>query len=185
LSNRRKSHLSDPQLTRLKDLICASTGLWFSPERWLELDYGFKAAALQLGFEDPDSCARWLLSKAPLSRRETEILATHLAVGETYFFREKRTFNALQKTVLPAVIGANRARGARRLRIWSAGCATGEEVYSIAILLKQTIPDLCDWKITLMGTDINPVFLKSAVKGIYGEWSFRDAPAGMKESYFL
>jgi chemotaxis protein methyltransferase CheR len=74
--------------------------------------------------------------------------------------------------------------GDKRLRIWSAGCCTGEEPYSIAILLSRLIPDLTNWNITLLGTDINQRFLRKASEGIYSKWSLRETPAWMTERYF-
>jgi chemotaxis protein methyltransferase CheR len=111
------------------------------------------------------------------------VLADHLTVGETYFFREPRTFEILADTILPELIRQRRG-DQRRLRIWSAACCTGEEPYSIAMVLHQAIPDLADWNITLLATDINPRFLRKAERGIFGSWSFRDTPAWIRQRYF-
>jgi chemotaxis protein methyltransferase CheR len=89
----------------------------------------------------------------------------------------------LEERILPELI-RKRRDGDRRFRIWSAGCCTGEEPYTIAILLKQVLPDLEDWQITILATDINPRFLQKASEGVYGEWSFRGVPPGIKERYF-
>jgi len=70
------------------------------------------------------------------------------------------------------------------LRIWSAGCATGEEPYTIAILLSRLIPDIHKWQITLLATDINPRSLERAAEGIYREWSFRGDFQWLKDAYF-
>ena len=70
------------------------------------------------------------------------------------------------------------------LRIWSAGCATGEEVYSLAILVQRMLPDFKQWNTTILGTDINPQVLAKAESGVYGEWSFRNAPDWLKNGYF-
>jgi chemotaxis protein methyltransferase CheR len=81
------------------------------------------------------------------------------------------------------LIGA-REKGDRRLRIWSAGCATGEEPYSIAIALRRALPALADWNITILATDINPKMLRTAAAGVYGEWSFRNTPPWLQEGCF-
>ncbi|MCL6635700.1 MAG: tetratricopeptide repeat protein [Peptococcaceae bacterium] len=78
----------------------------------------------------------------------------------------------------------SRRETARRLRIWSAGCSTGEEPYSIAITLTRAIPGWQEWDITILATDINPRFLRKAAEGIYGRWSFRGAPPWVKDKYF-
>jgi chemotaxis protein methyltransferase CheR len=110
-------------------------------------------------------------------------MSAQLTVGETYFFRERKTFEALRNSVIPGLISSRR-NGERRLRAWSAGCCTGEEPYSLAILLHEILPDFGDWKVTILATDINPRFLRSAINGTYGEWSFRDCPADFKKQYF-
>ena len=125
----------------------------------------------------------WLLSSEPPTRNQIEILASYLTIGETYFFREKQTFEILEERILGDLIKTRR-QNERRLRIWSAGCCTGEEPYSIAILLSKMLPDLKDWNISILATDINPRFLHKASEGVYSKWSFRDCPQGVKERYF-
>jgi len=156
-------------------------GLHFPRERWHDLEHGVSSAAAEFGFGDAETCIKWLVS-SQLMKQELEILASHLTIGETYFFREKKSFEVLEENILPGLI-RSRMENERRLRIWSAGCATGEEPYSIAILLTRMIPDLKDWNITILAMDINPRFLTKAQKGLYSEWSFRDAPAWTK-NYF-
>jgi len=173
---------SDQLNMSLSDLLTARTGLYFPAERWRDLGRGIAAAAPALGMPDAESCAHWLLS-APLTRHQIEVLASHLTVGETYFFREKMSFETLEQHVLPQLIRA-RAHTERRLRIWSAGCCTGEEPYSVAMLLDRLIPDQQDWNITLLATDLNPAFLRKAADGVYGKWSFRDTPDWLRERYF-
>jgi chemotaxis protein methyltransferase CheR len=124
----------------------------------------------------------WLLS-ASLTKTQLDVLASHLTIGETYFFRENKTFEILAEKVLPELVRSRR-NGARRLRIWSAGCCTGEEPYSLAILLQQVIRDLADWFVTILATDINVRFLRKAAAGVYSEWSFRQTPAWFKSRYF-
>ncbi|MES2366965.1 MAG: CheR family methyltransferase [Pseudomonadota bacterium] len=177
-----RSSLPDSLLSSLSDFLAAQTGLYFPKKRWSDLERGIVAAARQFGLPDAQACAHWLLS-APLTRSQIETLASHLTVGETYFFREKRSFEALEQHILPALLHA-REHTERRLRIWSAGCSTGEEAYSIAMLLDQLIPDPEKWNITILATDINPAFLGKAAAGMYGEWSFRDTPAWIRARHF-
>ena len=168
--------------SRLSDSLGAQMGLHFSEARRGDLERGIAAAAPAFGMASAEACARWLLS-APLTRNQIEILAGRLTVGETYFFRDKRSFEILEERIIPELLRA-RAASERRLRIWSAGCCTGEEPYSIAILLARMIPDLRDWNISILATDIHPSFLHKASLGVYGDWSFRDTPPGVKERFF-
>jgi chemotaxis protein methyltransferase CheR len=178
----RASTVPSTQQRQLSKFVAEKMGLHFPPEHWSDLQRGLAEAATEFGFEDVEVCADWLLS-APLTKAQLQTLASHLTIGETYFFREKQTFEVLAHRVLPDLIHSRRGRE-QQLRLWSAGCCTGEEAYSLAILLQQLIPDLVDWQVTILATDINPHFLQKAAAASYGEWSFRDAPVGFKELYF-
>ncbi len=169
-------------LCNLSSYVAGRMGLHFPRERWHDLMRGIEAAAPELGFDSKERCIEWLLS-SPLRKDQIEILAGYLTVGETYFFRDKHTFDALEQTILPELIRQRRDQG-QRVRIWSAGCCTGEEAYSIAIQLSQCLPDLAAWNITILATDINPQFLQRASAGIYSEWSFRNTPSWVKGRYF-
>ena len=176
------SKIPEELLDALSDYVNSRMGLHFPLERRRDLERGMSQAAPELGFDDAESCARWLLV-SPLTTQQVETLASHLTVGETYFFRDRKLFEILEGSILPALIEERRKTG-RQLRIWSAGCATGEEPYSIAILLGRMIRDIEDWNITLLATDINPLFLHRSLSGTYGEWSFRDVQPWIKKRYF-
>ncbi len=174
--------LPDELLSALSEFVAARTGLHFPQARWRDLERGVAAAARDFGLPDAESCARWLLS-TPLARNHIEILASHLTVGETYFFREQRSLEVLEAQILPELLRSRRDDG-RHLRIWSAACCTGEEPYSIAMLLDRMMPDPKACPVTMLATDINPQFLRKAAEGVYGEWSFRGTPGWMRERYF-
>lgn len=108
-----------------------------------------------------------------------------LTVGETYFFRNQAHLKALRENVLPELINRRRRAGDRHLRIWSAGCATGEEPYSLAMLLHDLVPDIEMWSIDLLGTDINEEFLERAKTGFYRSHSFRgETPDWLQQRWF-
>jgi chemotaxis protein methyltransferase CheR len=174
--------ISHVLLAQLSDVIATRMGLHFPGARWHNLERRIRAVARELDFPDAAACIRWLLS-APLTQHQIAVLASHLTIGETYFFREPHVFAMLEEEILPALMRARRER-TRRLRIWSAGCATGEEPYSIAISISKVIPDRRGWDITLLATDINPRFQQTAAKGVYRAWSFRETPAWIKARYF-
>ncbi len=175
-------HLSAYLLAQLSTLINTQVGLHFPQERWQDLERGIKSATQEFGFKGIEAGAEWLLS-SPLDQSQIEILAGHLTIGETYFFREQPSLDALERHILKNFLQTRR-HNHRRLRIWSAGCCTGEEPYTLAIILHQLIPDLKDWNILILATDINPNFLKKATRGIYREWSLRRTPASIKKKYF-
>lgn len=169
-------------LPRLSEYLTAKIGLHFSNRNRNELHQKMTAAMADFGFEDVGEFIEWLLSSMP-TQKQIEILASHLTVGETYFLRERRAFEILEQSILPGLVDVRR-RTEKRLRFWSAGCSTGEEPYSIAILLDKLIPDLKSWNITILATDINTAALRKADEGIYSDWSFRDAPPFFKDKYF-
>ncbi|MCK9607488.1 MAG: hypothetical protein M0R33_13690 [Methylomonas sp.] len=171
-----------PLLQHFSEFLAQQIGLHFPPERWCDLQRGIEAAAQEFDRQDAGDCMQWLLS-TPLDRRRIEILARHLTVGETYFFRDPQVFDALQTRILPVVIRSRRQTG-RVLRFWSAGCASGEEAYSLAILLQRMIPDFKQWRIDILATDINPQALAKAESAVYNDWSFRNAPDWLKTDYF-
>ncbi|WP_440950760.1 CheR family methyltransferase [Methanosphaerula subterraneus] len=166
----------------ISDRITEVLGLSFPEERWRDLARGITAAAEELGCASPEAFVEWLVH-APPESREIEVLARNLMIGETYFFREKQVFSILQETIFPTLIQSRRGAD-RQLRIWCAGCSSGEEPFSVAILLHRLIPDIEDWRVTIHATDINPDALKKAGQGIYTEWSFRETEPWLKREYF-
>lgn len=173
---------SEELMFETSELIAGRLGLNFPKERWTDLERGLSNAAKELGFKNAEAVAKWCLTNH-IDKNQIEILAGHLTIGETYFLREEHSFQLLKTNILPGII-QKRNDTDKRLRIWSAGCCTGEEPYSVAILLNELITDLKNWNISVLATDINPGFLRKAIDGIYSEWSFRNTPGWIKEKYF-
>ncbi len=175
--------ISDQLLSRFSEFVTARFGLHFPKKRWRDLARKIVLLTDDFGFTDAAACIQWLIS-AQLTATHLDTLVCRLTIGETYFFRERKSFDALETRILPALIGSRREKE-KRLRIWSAGCSTGEEAYSIAILLQRMIPDLPRWNITILATDVNPESLRKAVRGEYGDWSFRSNPGWVRDRYFI
>jgi len=113
---------------------------------------------------------------------ELAAIATELTVGETYFFRNPDHFAAFAETVLPE---RQRERGdVHRLRILSAGCASGEEAYSLAISLRTAAVQLGGWTLDIVGIDVNPASLARAAEGRYSPWSLRETPPQVTARFF-
>ena len=169
-------------LKQLSELIGSYTGLDLRKDREQALQRAVRNAAANLGFEDALSYCRWIL-EAPWGEDRIRSLVEYVTIGETHFFRDKKFFHALEETILPQLIRIGRS-SQRTLRIWSAGCATGEEPYSIAILIQKLIPDLSSWQVDIVGTDVNREFLRKASAGIYNQWSFRGVSRSVQGAYF-
>jgi chemotaxis protein methyltransferase CheR len=118
-------------------------------------------------------------------KREEEIvvLVDNLTTNETYFFRENAQLKAFSDEILPELRSRN--AGKKSLRIWSAGCSTGEEPYTIAILLLESGNWWRDWQVEIMGSDINQRVLHTARKGMYKKGSHRATPPDMLQKYFI
>ncbi len=117
------------------------------------------------------------------SFKEWRKLAVLLTNTESYFFRDQGQFNVLRNHIFPEIIKRNRNH--RTIRICSAGCSSGEEPYSLAIVLREIIPDLDQWNLVVFGVDINQEALKKAEAGIYTSWSFRNFNVEIKQQDFL
>ncbi len=175
--------LSDDVYVSARSVIASRLGLDFPEARRVDMERGLIGALRAASISTPEGYLAWLAA-LPDRSREWERLAGFLTVGETYFFRDRASFDGLERHVLPALIAARRSEGLRRLRVWSAGCATGEEPYSLAILLDRLLPDRSDWSLTILATDINSKALEKAEQGRYREWSFRQTPPWLRERYF-
>ena len=173
--------LTSATLQAFAGFLAGKFGLHFRRERFSELAQKMVTLAHQEGVEDLDRYLLQLMS-APLGKERLRLLAGALTIGETYFLRDPKSYQVLEERVLPGLVAARR-RGNRTIRIWSAGCSTGEEPYSIAIILSRVLRDLAGWKITILGTDLNEQALERARLGVYGNWSFRNAP-GWLMHYF-
>ncbi len=157
----------------LETLVARKTGLKVDPTRHAEIEQILSAMGGIVGLPTFPALLHMLVnSKAtdPLWRQ----LIDRITIGETYFFRDSAQCGVLQNTVLPNLIAKRRATGFRHLSLWSAGCATGEEPYTLAIMLRELIPDIADWTFAILGTDINLNSLETARKGIYKARSFRE-----------
>lgn len=163
-------------------LIAERTGLHFPEERWSQLSRTLEVAAKELGFDSLEACVGSLASGG-LRPRDIDAMASHLTVGETYFFRDPASFAALEQEILPRLV-ARRFAGTRTLRLWSAACCTGEEAYSLAISCARALPDIWAWNVSILATDINPRFLAKGEAGVYSERSFRGAPAWLRPQFF-
>ena len=174
--------MSDEEFRQLKDLVYAHSGLHFGPDSkyLLERRLGKRLQALQLkSFKDYYYYLRYHKNK---DDEFTEVINT-LTTNETYFFREDFQLKTFVKEILPEIRTKKEQIGDKKIRIWSAGCSSGEEPYTLAMLiLDQGLFD--GWQIDIVGTDISQRVLQIARKGIYGQSSFRSTDARYLRKYF-
>lgn len=175
--------IPDEVHSKARALIADRLGLDFPENRQADLERGLRQALAQSSIRPPEQYLAWLAT-LPDESPEWSRLASSLTVGETYFFRDRSCIDALEQQILPALIAARRSTGFLRLRCWSAGCATGAEPYSLAILLNQLLPDHPKWALTILATDINPAALELAQLGLYSDWALRETPQWLRDRYF-
>ncbi len=179
---RRSLSLSYGDYLRFSQLAQDRFGLRFPEKRYADLEQGIRHAFAASTCSDLNQYYQVLLDSHD-GGVEMDRLVNALTINETYFFRDAGQFDALYTRVLPQII--ERRRPLRTMRIWSAGCASGEEPYSIAMILRDLLPDVDDWSITILGTDVNTEALDRARKATYSDWSFREERAKMLRPRFF
>jgi chemotaxis protein methyltransferase CheR len=169
----------DVLLSQITRLIEQRTGLTASTQLHAEID----GLARQAGKGNLEVVFKTLQAHDETAALWQQILRA-LTIGETYFVRDAEYFRLLRENILPGLILARRRQGRFFMDIWSAGCSTGEETYSIALVLSELLPDLSQWTIRLVGTDINLQALEQARLGIYRAWAFRQTEDIFQPRYF-
>ncbi len=173
--------LTPAQLQPFKAFLLTHSGLHFSQHNLRMLERGLLRRMQTLQITRPDDYFGYLESTANNYDELNKLLGL-LTVGETCFFRYRAHREALLHFVLPQIITHNQKQ--KKLRIWSAGCSTGEEPYSLAILLQEHFPELADWDVQIIATDINKRALRQAREGVYGPRSLRLVEDSLRRRYF-
>ena len=165
----------------LRDLVNAHAGLHFDDEALVLFDRRLadRLATLQLsGYDEYYKYLRFNVR----GQNELDEVLERVTTNETYFFRQEYQLRAFKNEILPRVYESNSAR--RRLAIWSAGCSTGEEVYTLAMLIHES--DLFEgWDVRVVGSDICKQNVTFARRGIYRGGAFRTTPLEYRRSYFI
>jgi chemotaxis protein methyltransferase CheR len=155
--------LTDSQFAAIASLLHAAAGLSFDETRRESL--GFSIAERMRATSNPDVTAYLEVLSGPAASTERQCLLDEVTIPETHFFRNPPQIRALRKHVLPELL--RQAAGSRRLRIWSAGCSTGEEPYTVAMLLRELLPAYTGWDIKVIATDISTRALSAAKAARY------------------
>lgn len=175
----------DPELIRLRDLIYQVAGI-FHPDnklRLLEDRCGRRMKELKTNsLREYFEC----LTIKPLRQAEMVALLNEITIGETCFFRNQPQLDALRQIVLPKILEAKAKLPIRRLRIWSAGCSTGEEPYTLSmLLLEEGAGRLKDWIVEIVATDLNERSLAHCKNAVYGTYSTRNLTSYYRQKYFV
>ncbi|MEW6377770.1 MAG: CheR family methyltransferase [Thermodesulfobacteriota bacterium] len=178
---------------KFRNLVTLRSGLYFKDYDLKDLENALLYRMCERKIDSPLTYYS-LLTVSEGKEDEFRELLNHLTVNHTYFFRNEPQFKALKEKILPEIIARKKDRmitnpretdGKPSLRIWSAGCSTGEEPYSIAIVVKEAIPDSKNWNIQIVATDASTSALEVARKGTYGQNSMRLVSKEQRALYFI
>jgi len=168
------------QFDEFKQLLAQKIGMHIPPDAHERFVRMLHERATRMGYATLEEYRIFLAGQN--ASGEWEEFARAFISCETFFFRDHGQFDLLRLRLLPELIA--RHRNDKTLRLWSAGCASGEEAYSLAMLVDMLLPDHGDWNLLILGTDIDSSAIAKARQGHYGQWSFRMVPATLQRRYF-
>ncbi len=174
----------DPVYRQIRDLVYKASGIYKAEEKLYLLADGCGRRMKLLGVRTPRQY--WdCLTAQPQREQELRELLNEITTGETCLFRSQPQLDALRKVILPELAAQETKQITRRLRIWSAGCSTGEESYTLAMnLLEESERLLKGWTIEILATDLNDRSVETAKAGIYGGYALRNTTDYFKRKYF-
>jgi chemotaxis protein methyltransferase CheR len=174
--------MTDKQFADLRKIIYARSGIHFPDAKKYVLESRLGNRLLELEIEDYDQYISYL-TIGPYQQDEFQEMFNRITINETSFFRNEPQLDVFERQVLPELLEAR--KGVRRLRLWSAACSTGEEPYTLAIMLHRTLgARLSDWRIEILGSDISEKVLEIAQEGVYSDYAMRSTNALVKQRYF-
>jgi chemotaxis protein methyltransferase CheR len=164
----------------LRDLVSERLGVWFGPESKASLERRLRERLAVRGLSSFSDYYQ-LLKYGAVGSEEWDEAGDLLTTHETYFFREDYQLRAFQNEILPIL--ANKSP--RRIHVWSAGCSTGEEAYTIAMLILESGLFDRGWDVRVYASDLSKKCIAAARRGVYGPASFRTTPEEMKDKWFV
>lgn len=176
--------LSPEQFQRFRDLIEKRCGVHFDASQRASLDASLRARMEQLGLARIDDYHDQL--RRPTSEEEFRKLINLVTVTETCFFRDPSQFRLIRRHILPTLLASREGGRPRMIRIWSAGCSSGAEAYSIALMLSDMglLGATSDWRFEIVGSDVNTEVLDTAIRGVYSARALRNIESGLQQRYF-
>jgi chemotaxis protein methyltransferase CheR len=172
------AELTPADVERFRTIVAQKLGLEFDDGKLDQLTLVLRERGRCPEVRSPAAYLELLASRA--GSEELGRLAEYLTVAETYFFRNPNHFRAFSEVVVPARLAAN----AGPLRILSAGCASGEEAYSLAIVLNERRHELAGRQLAIHAVDLNPAVIRKAIRASYSQWSLRSTSKELCERYF-
>jgi chemotaxis protein methyltransferase CheR len=178
------SEISVEQFQRLSQHIYQKLGLHFDEKKIYFLKKRVEKRMAALRIDDPQDYV-FMVGYADPQGVEMQALANLVTTNETYMFREYDQLQAFANHCLPEVLSAKQARGERTLRIWSAGCSSGEEAYTLAMIVQEVFPQAQSWDCEIIATDIDENMLRRVAAARYGDRSVADVPEEYRKKYLI
>jgi chemotaxis protein methyltransferase CheR len=174
----------DPIYLKIRDLVYKACGIYHSEEKLYLLAGACKRRIAHSKATEPRQYLD-LISNPSTRVLELRELLNEITIGETCLFRSQPQLTALQNVILPELIATRSKIGLRKLRIWSAGCSTGEEPHTLSMfLLEQSEKLLKGWTFEISATDLNDRSIETAKAGIYGTYALRNTSDLYRRKYF-
>lgn len=184
LTLRKQPKISDAEFAQLRDFIYDKTGISIPEKRkyLLENRLGTRLQELNLAsFKDYYDYLRLDANRT----KEMDALCERITTNETSFFRDIKQLTMFKDHILREALEAQEKAGRKELSIWSAGCSSGEEPYTLAILLHEVLGmSIIGWRIRITANDLSPAMLEKCRRGVYGDYALRTTPRGMITKYF-
>jgi len=176
--------MSDREFNLYRKLIYSRAGICLSPPKKALLEARLGRRLRELGLESFLAYYQYVIEDT--SESELVQLLDRVSTNETHFFREPRQFDFLEEKILPNwVIQANGGLRPQQVRVWSAGCSTGEEPYSLAMMLLAYLPPERGWEIEIMGTDLSSRAIESARRAIWPIVKAQEIPEKYLKRFML
>ena len=172
------------QFVRVRDFIYSKLGLFFEDAKVYFIQKRVERRLEALGLERVEDYMFHLRFCDP-EGQEMQALANLITTNETYMFREYEQLEAFSNHCLPEVLEAKQKRKLTQLRLWSAGCSSGEEPYTLAIILREVLDNSRDWDLQIVATDIDEEVLRMAEKALYGDRSVKPVPPEYVERHLV
>jgi len=176
--------MTNEQFLQLRDFIYEKSGIYFADSKKSLLENRLTFRLKAYNFTDYEKYY-YLLKYDPQAAKELRALYDTITTNETSFFRSPPQIEAFAEKALPDVMARREKAGEKTLRLWSAGCSTGEEAYTLGIVLKEVLKDsFREWDIKIYASDISEKALRSAKLATYSEYALRGVPAEIRQKYF-
>src|SRR4030067_1059265 len=178
--------MSDSTFHTLSDMIYARSGMHFPDNKKYILENRLSRRIEDAGFGNYEKYIEFLKHDAGKEKEFTNLFNI-ITTNETFFFRDSSQLQAFESTVLQDIVQKLKAKGSKKMRIWSAACSTGEEPYTLSMMVTDRLsaPEYKDWDIEIHGSDISESVLCSARRGEYNDYSVRNVTPKHLNKYFM